>query len=90
MWEEWNEGGMGKLTERRKGGEPMKKRKPLSALGKAQMEMAGSLTPDLEGQAHSRQHDGRGVHQEGIDWGRMHDDDRSTITPHLGRKGGEY
>ena len=39
MWEEWNEGGMGKLTERRKGGEPMKKRKPLSALGKAQMEM---------------------------------------------------
>ena len=49
MWEEWNEGGMGKLTERRKGGEPMKKRKPLSALGKAQMEMAGSLTPDLEG-----------------------------------------
>ena len=68
----------------------MKKRKPLSALGKAQMEMAGSLTPDLEGQAHSRQHDGRGVRQEGIDWGRMHDDDRSTITPHLGRKGGEY
>ena len=53
------------------------------------MEMAGSLTPDLEGQSHSRQHNARGI-SEGIDWGRMHDDDRSTITPHLGRKGGEH
>lgn len=89
MWEEWNGSGMGKLTERRKGGEPMKKRRPLPDLGRKQMEMAGSLTPDLEGQSHSRQHNARGI-SEGIDWGRMHDDDRSTITPHLGRKGGEH
>ena len=63
----------------------MKKRRPLPDLGRKQTEMAGSLTPDLEGQSHSRQHNARG-----IDWGRMHDDDRSTITPHLGRKGGEH
>ena len=67
----------------------MKKRRPLPDLGRKQMEMAGSLTPDLEGQSHSRQHNARGI-SEGIDWGRMHDDDRSTITPHLGRKGGEH
>lgn len=67
----------------------MKKRKPLPELGRKQTEMAGSLTPDLEGQSHSRQHNTRGISQ-GIDWGRMHDDDRSTITPHLGRKGGEH
>ena len=67
----------------------MKKRKPLPELGRKQTEMAGSLTPDLEGQSHSRQHNASGISQ-GIDWGRMHDDDRSTITPHLGRKGGEH
>lgn len=67
----------------------MKKRKPLPELSRKQTEMAGSLTPDLEGQSHSRQHNARGISQ-GIDWGRMHDDDRSTITPHLGRKGGEH
>ena len=89
MWEEWNGSGMVMLTRRRKGGEPMKKRRPLPDVGRKQMEMAGSLTPDLEGQSHSRQHNARGI-SEGIDWGRMHDDDRSTITPHLGRKGGEH
>lgn len=73
----------------RKGGNAMKKQKKLPDLGKKQMEMAGSLTPDLEGQSHSRPHHARGISQ-GIDWGRMHDDDRSTITPHLGRKGGEH
>lgn len=67
----------------------MKKRRPLPDVGRKQMEMAGSLTPDLEGQSRSRQHNARGISQ-GIDWGRMHDDDRSTITPHLGRKGGEH
>lgn len=67
----------------------MKKHRPLPDVGRKQMEMSGSLTPDLEGQSRSRQHNARGI-SEGIDWGRMHDDDRSTITPHLGRKGGEH
>ena len=59
----------------------MKKRKPLPE--------PGSPPRKLQGQPHSRQHNARGISQ-GIDWGRMHDDDRSTITPHLGRKGGEH
>lgn len=67
----------------------MKSQHKQNLLGRNRMEMAGSLTPDLEGQAHSHAHSDRGSLQ-GIDWGRLHDDDRSTITPHLGRKGGEY
>lgn len=67
----------------------MKQQQKQDILGRKRMEMAGALTPDLEGQASSRQHAARGI-SEGIDWGRLHDADRATITPHLGRKGGEH
>ena len=69
----------------------MKKKQKKVPLGKRGVEMAGSLVPDLEGQSASRQHVDRSYagHSGEVDGGRMHEN-RSDITPHLGRQGGEH
>ncbi len=69
----------------------MKKKQKAVPLGKRSVEMAGSLTPDLENQRASRQHVDRSYagHFGEVDGGRMHEN-RSDITPHLGRQGGEH
>lgn len=69
----------------------MKKKRNMKPLGKGNMEMAGSLVPDLEGQRVSRQHTDRSYagHSGEVDGGRMHEN-RGDITPHLGRQGGEH
>ena len=69
----------------------MKKNRKNVPLGRRSTEVAGSLTPDLEGLHASRQRADRSYagHSGEADGGRLHEN-RGDIVPHLGRQGGEH